>query len=82
MGRRMVTAKSTVDTEKKERERRVIEAARQRSAYFPSGELCPDECPDWLIPSAWLGIEVSELLPPKPVAAKFSGPQVSLFRKR
>lgn len=65
---------------KKERERWLIEQARQRCpGMFPLGELLPSESPDWLIPSAQLGIEVSTLLPPVS-PGKFSGPQLSSFQ--
>src|SRR5262245_35795968 len=67
---------------KKEIERHIIEAARRHSSFFPSGELVPDESPDWLIPSASVGIEVSELLPEKPDGALFSAPQLAVFQNR
>ncbi len=67
--------------DKKEREQRAIEAARRHSTFFPPGELSPFEKPDWLVRSASLGIEVSELLPQKPDGALFSGPQVSAFQE-
>ncbi len=68
------------DGDKKERERHIIEAARKRSTLLPSGELVPGESPDWRIPSASLGIEVSELLPDKPDGVLFSGQQLSAFQ--
>ena len=77
-----MTSNGTASDEKKDRERQIIETARKLSTYFPSGDLCPDECLDWVIPSASLGIEVSELLPAKRARAKFSGPQVAAFQKR
>jgi hypothetical protein len=77
----LLVSKISKDAKKKERERRIIEVARQRSGYFPQGELFPSESPDWLIPSASLGIEVSELLPRKAAGARFSGPQVSSFQE-
>ena len=75
------TRKYVNEAEKIARERRVMEAARQRSTYFPSGELVRNEPPDWLIPSASLGIELSDLLPAKPEGAKFFGPQLSSFQE-
>ena len=69
--------KCAAEVEKIARERRIIEAARQRSTYFPSGELVRNEPPGWLIPSASLGIELTDLLPAKPGGALFSGPQLS-----
>jgi hypothetical protein len=77
----MSALENIVETDKKERERRIIDAARRHSTIFPSGELRADECPDWLIPSASLGIEITELLPPKPLGANFSGPQISSFQR-
>ena len=77
----IVNRELAADSDKKERERYIIEATRQRSTLFPAGDLVPDECPDWLIPSASLGVEVSELLPAKREGARFSGPQVSSFQE-
>ena len=50
---------------KQERERSIIELARKYSDLFPHGTLVMDDGPDGQIPSATLGIEVSELLPAK-----------------
>ena len=69
------------DREKKLRERRLIEEARRRSTCFPAGELSVYEKPDWLIRSASLGIEVTELLPAKAGDALFSRPQLSCFQE-
>jgi len=65
---------------KRERERCLIEHARLHSSLFPPGELEMADKPDGQIPSARLGIEVSELLPEKPDGAIFSGPQLSNFQ--
>jgi hypothetical protein len=69
-------------TEKKELERRIIEVTRQRCTFFPQGKLSEFERPDWLIPCACVGIEVSQLLPEKPEGAIFSPPQLSEFQKK
>lgn len=66
---------------KKELERRVIEEARRHSTLFPRGKLSPFEAPDWVINSASLGIEVTELLPCKQRDVAFSGPQLAAFQK-
>lgn len=71
-----------VDPDKKELERRIIEVTRQRCSLFPEGALSEFERPDWLIPSACLGIEVSQLLPEKADGAIFSPPQLAEFQKR
>jgi hypothetical protein len=63
--------------EQKAREGWLIEQARRASAVFPPGKLKPWERPDWLISSASLGIEVTEL--PAPTVASFSGPQLRDF---
>jgi hypothetical protein len=68
--------------EQKELERRIIEVTRQRCSFFPSGELEEFERPDWLIPSARLGIEVAQLLPERAEGAMFSPPQLSSFQER
>jgi hypothetical protein len=65
--------------DKKRGERWLIEEARRRSDFFPSGELTPFESPDWLIADASLGIEVSDLLRPKG-GNLFSGAQLSSFQ--
>jgi hypothetical protein len=57
---------------KQERERRIIESARKHSDLFPPGTLVMADGPDGRIPSATLGIEVSELLPGKLEGASFS----------
>lgn len=79
-GKRMV-AKGATEAEKKDRERRIIEAARRHCAFFPTGKLVPDEKPDWRVPSASVGIEVSELVSAKPEGTRFSGPQISSFQQ-
>jgi hypothetical protein len=66
-------------TEKKRSERCLIEEARRRTALFPVGELAEYESPDWLIGDASLGIEVSDVLPPKG-NNQFSGAQLSSFQ--
>jgi hypothetical protein len=68
-----------VRRDKKRGERALIESARRRSNFFPTGELSPFESPDWLIRDAALGIEVSDLLRPKG-HNRFSGPQLSSFQ--
>jgi hypothetical protein len=65
--------------EKKSAERWQIEEARRRSKLFPAGELSPYESPDWLIRDASIGVEVSELLPPKGTNL-FSGAQILSFQ--
>ncbi|MCU1276390.1 MAG: hypothetical protein JWO48_3821 [Bryobacterales bacterium] len=65
--------------EKKQAEHRLIEEARRRGNFFPSGRLSEYESPDWLIRDASLGIEVSDILPPKGTNL-FSGPQISAFQ--
>jgi len=65
---------------KQERERRIIEWARKQSCHFPTGALLMDDAPDGRIPSATLGIEVSELLPMKAPGAYFSHPQLAAFQ--
>lgn len=82
MGKRVGAAESGAEAEKIARERRVLEAARHYSSYFPSGELLRDHRPDWLIPSASLGIEISDLVPAKPAGAKFSGSQLASFQEK
>lgn len=67
--------------EKKVAERRTIESARRKSTLIPSGDLQEFEKPDWLIPSAQLGIEVSYLFPQKPKNAAFSSPQLAQFQQ-
>jgi hypothetical protein len=71
-----------IDPDKKELERRIIEVTRQRCTLFPQGELSEFERPDWLIPSACLGIEVSQLLPERAQGAMFAPPQLSEFQKQ
>jgi len=68
------------EDEKKKVERWQIEEARRRSPLFPAGELSPYESPDWLIRDASVGIEVSELLPPKGENL-FSGAQLFSFQR-
>ncbi len=68
--------------ETKELERRVIEWARKQSTLIPNGDLQECEKPDWLIPTATLGIEVSLLLPIKPGGALFSPPQLAKFQSQ
>ena len=70
----------TANAAKRENERRIIEYARKHSRLFPPGQLEMADKPDGRIPSAKLGIEVSELLPEKPEGAIFSGPQLSMFQ--
>lgn len=70
-----------LDREKKAYEGRIIERARRLSTLIPKGKMVPSERPDWLIPSGSLGIEVSDLLPVKPIGARFSGPQISSFQE-
>jgi hypothetical protein len=65
---------------KQERERRIIESARKHSDLFPLGTLVMADGPDGRIPSATLGIEVSELLPGKLEGASFSHPQLASFQ--
>ena len=65
--------------EKKRGERWLIEEARRRSTIFPAGDLTIYESPDWLIQSAFVGIEVSELLRPRR-AEQFSGAQLHSFQ--
>jgi hypothetical protein len=55
----------TTSAKKQERERRIIESARKHSNLFPPGTLVMADRPDGRIPSAALGVEVSELLPEK-----------------
>jgi hypothetical protein len=64
---------------KKLSERWLIEEARRRSTIFPPGELSAFESPDWLIRDAFLGIEVTDLLPPKRNSL-YSGAQLSAFQ--
>lgn len=71
-----------VRPEQKEIERRIIEVTRQRCTLLPAGDLAEFERPDWLIPSARLGIEVSQLLPKKTEGAIFSPPQLSGFQEQ
>jgi hypothetical protein len=68
------------NTSKIERERRIIEHAREQSLLFPPGKLEMDDRPDGRIASAKIGIEVSELLPERSDRATFSGPQLSSFQ--
>lgn len=63
-----------------DRERSIIEHARTHSRLFPPGKLEMADRPDGRIPSAKLGIEVSELLPEKADGAVFSGPQLWSFQ--
>ncbi len=65
---------------KQQRERHIIELARKYSDLFPSGTLMMADGPDGRIPSAPLGIEVSELLPAKLEGASFSHPQLASFQ--
>jgi hypothetical protein len=65
---------------KQECERRIIESARKHSDLFPPGTLVMADGPDGRIPSAALGVEVSELLPGKPEGASFSHPQLASFQ--
>jgi hypothetical protein len=65
---------------KQERERHIIESARKYSDLFPPGTLVMADGPDGWIPSATLGIEVSELLPAKLEGASFSHPQLASFQ--
>jgi hypothetical protein len=58
-----------------------VEESRRRSTLFPTEKLTCFESPDWVITTASLGIEVSELLPEKQEGAAYSGPQVSTFQK-
>jgi hypothetical protein len=67
-------------TEKKRFERCLVEQARRRTTLFPAGELSESESPDWLIGDASLGIEVSDVLPPKG-NNQFSGAQLSSFQR-
>ena len=70
----------TANAIKQERERRIIESARKHSNFFPPGTLVMADGPDGRIPSAALGIEVSELLPEKPNGSNFSHPQLASFQ--
>ena len=65
---------------KQERERHIIESARKYSDLFPPGALVMADGADGRIPSATLGIEVSELLPAKLEGASFSHPQLASFQ--
>ena len=69
--------------DKQELERRIIEWARERSPLLPKGDLERPKVdgPDWLIPSARVGIEVSQLLPEKAPGTLFSPPQLSRFQQ-
>lgn len=73
------------EDEKKQREASIIEHARRQSAFFPAGELRPrrgcDDGPDWEIPEASLGIEVTEVLSPKG-QNRFSGAEVLGFQNK
>jgi hypothetical protein len=73
---------NTSASDTKEIERRIIEVTRQQCALFPWGELSEFERPDWLIPSACLGIEVSQLLPERAEGTLFSPPQLSKFQEK
>ncbi|MGH9793607.1 MAG: hypothetical protein ACRD5G_02440 [Candidatus Acidiferrales bacterium] len=63
--------------EKKERERRDIERARQRSEVFPAGRLEMNDGPDGRIASASLGIEVTQLLPARESGVLLTGPDLA-----
>lgn len=65
---------------KQERERLIIESARKYGTLLPPGTLVMAEGPDGRIPTATLGIEVSELLPANVQGARFSHPQLASFQ--
>jgi hypothetical protein len=74
--------RNQAEHEKKLCELRLMKWARRYSPAIPSRNLRCFEQPDWIMPQEKIGIEVSQLLPPKPTGALFSGPQLSEFQRK